>query len=178
MAILRFAYFLGIACVFSISAYGQEEETSSYHRLSLAMSHAHIPSGVKGDSKKWLALPAFSFDYDYWLNRKWALGLHTDVILENFLVKSSGDKEIERTKPVALAAVAIFKPGEHLSFLFGSGVEIAEEGSLFLIRFGGEYGWEINERWELGLSLMYDAKWDSYDTWVLGLGVSRILGKE
>lgn len=174
MAILRFTCVIGIVCISFISC---AQELARYHRLSLALLHANVPSGIKDDKKSWLTLPAYSLDYDYWLVPKWAIGLHTDLIIENYFVETIKDEEIERSKPVAIAAVAIFKPEDHLSFLLGPGTEIAEEGSLFLIRVGAEYGWEFAERWELGVSLLYDAKWESYDSWMFGLGVSRIFNK-
>ena len=156
----------------------KESETKPHHRITGALSHAHVGSGVNSNGKtEWLNLPAFGLDYDYILSPKWAIGLHTDIVIENFLVEenlSDTHEVIERNWPVATAVVTGFKPGKHAVFIMGGGVEIAEGESFALLRAGMEYGWEMNEHWEVDLSLMYDIKLNAYDTWIFGLGISRM----
>src|SRR5690606_7916175 len=112
---------------------------------------------------------------------QWAIGLHSDIVIENFEIEQSGEGEaeeaLERSYPLASALMGIFKPGEHLVLLLGAGGEFAKEETLFLIRAGLEYGWELPGDWELGLSLMNDLKVDAYNSWTLGVGISKILGK-
>ena len=159
----------------------EEESFTSFHRVTLALGHAHVPAGVKENgNKEWLILGAWGLDYDYWFHPKWAVGLHSDVTLENFEVEDSGDETdgvLERSYPFATTLVGVFKPGEHFSIVLGAGGEFAKEGSLFLIRGGLEYGWELPGEWELGISVTNDFKVNTYDSWMLGLGVSKIFGK-
>ncbi|RDI11905.1 hypothetical protein [Flavobacterium sp. AG291] len=164
-----------------IQGYAQEEPEESEkgtHRISLSLSHNNVSQGAKNEdsNSKWLSLPAWSLDYDYWISDKWAIGLHTDFIVEDFFVKAnlSGDDEVlERSSPVAPAAVGIYKATRHSSFLFGAGAEIAKEETLFLNRIGYEWGTEISEGWELGLTACYDFRWNAYDSYLIGIGVSR-----
>ncbi len=158
-----------------------EERSKGNHRITLALNHANISQGVKEGDTKWLSLPAWGLDYDYWITDKWAIGLHTDIIVEDFEVKASlsdEDEIIERSSPVAPALVGIFKPTKHSSFLLGAGAEFAAEENLFLNRVGYEWGTEISGKWELGLSFCYDFRWNAYDSYTIGIGVSRIISSK
>lgn len=54
--------------------------------------------------------------------------------------------------------------------------EFAKEGNYFLNRLDVEYRTEISNGWEVSGSLGYDLKWNAYDTWVLGIGISKSFG--
>ena len=99
-------------------------------------------------------------------------------MIEDFSVKDHGDEEktIARTKPFAAVPVGVFKPKEHSSFIAGMGAEFAKEGNFALTRLGYEYGWELLNHWELSAALTYDIKWNAYNTWTIGLGVSKFFG--
>ncbi|MFD2600722.1 hypothetical protein [Flavobacterium suzhouense] len=155
-----------------------EESEKGTHRISLSLSHNNISQGARSDGAKpkWLSLPAWSLDDDYWLSDRWAIGLHTDFIVEDFYVEanlSGEDKTLERSSPIAPAAVGIYKATKHSSFLFGAGAEIAKEETLFLNRVGYEWGTEISKGWELSLTACYDFRWNAYDSYLIGIGVSR-----
>lgn len=154
-----------------------ENEKTSSHRLTVLLSHTIIPEGINNDKKEWMTLGSWSIDYDYWFHPMWAIGLHTDLIVENFEVEQLGKREaiLERSYPVAPAITGLFKPGEHLTLLLGAGGEFTRDESFFLIRLGVEYGWEIAEEWELGISLANDFKIDAYNSWSLGIGISKFL---
>jgi hypothetical protein len=173
--------FIGTLHCANAQEFEVEEETANYHRLTLVMGHAYVPGGFKDGEKQWLTLGSWGFDYDYWFHPQWAVGVHSDIVVENFEIEQSGEGEMEgilgRSSPLASALVGIFKPGEHLTILLGAGGEFAKEETLFLLRAGLEYGWELPGEWELGISLMNDLKVDAYNSWTLGVGVSKILGK-
>lgn len=178
---IHFCFSLAIFVFTNTWVKAQESERLSfkkYHRITAATSHSHLRSGIVSGDQKWLALPSLGFDYDFWWNPKWGAGLHSDIVIENFEVEtdlSSDDVVIKRSKPLASAAMLCYKPWRHLTFLGGLGGEFAKEENLFLVRLGAEYGAEIDEDWEVSLNLMYDIKWHTYDTWVIGLGISRII---
>ena len=156
----------------------KEESFTSRHSIGISINHANVFSGrdEQGHKKK-LSLAAWAFDYNYHLSPKWAIGLHTDIIIESFAVKKSDGETIERSYPIAPALMGIFKPTRHWSFLAGAGEEFSKEENLFLTRLGIEYSTEIRKGWELFGTLSYDIKWNAYDTWVLGLGISKAFGK-
>jgi hypothetical protein len=147
------------------------------HRLTLELAHTGVSQGLKDGDRKWITLPSWAVNYDYWLSNKLGIGVHTDFILENFKVEEGGGNEIiERDRPVAPAAVVLYKISKHASFLAGAGAEFASSGTLFLNRFGFEMGWEVGHKWEVGGTLAYDIRWNAYDSWTLSFGVSRVFG--
>ena len=156
----------------------KEETLKGAHRLTLMLGHSHLSEGIQADGKKgWKVIPSTGFDYDYWIGEHWALGLHNDVMIEDFEVEDHGNTVLERSKPFSSVVVAIFKPKKHLSFLAGMGGEFAKEENFAVTRVGIETGWEMKNHWEFGISLLYDIKWNAYDTWVFGFGISKMLRK-
>lgn len=157
------------------------ESFNPHHSLSIVLSHAHVFDGRDIDGKRsTLVLPSWGLDYNYHINPKWSIGLHTDIIIEKFKVEkhleSGGSGEvIERSFPIAPALVGTYTLNHHWKCLFGAGTEIAKEGNFFLNRAAIEYGVELPKRFELVGSITYDIKWGAYDTWVLGIGVNKAL---
>ncbi|WP_417365769.1 hypothetical protein [Flavobacterium beibuense] len=163
--------------LFVFNARSQEEEGSGrYQRLGISISHANISSGLKDAENKWISLPAWGIDYDHWFNEKWGLGMHVDIIVEKFTVEENlgDDSVLERSFPVAPAIMGLHKFGRHHTLMFGVGAEFAKEENLFLNRLGYEYGLEVSEKWEVGFSLNYDFRWNAYDSYIFGIGVSRV----
>ena len=166
----------GLAQAQDQEKYYDEEETERRHSVSFLISHSHVSQGLKGSESRWLILPSFGFDYNYKLSTMWSIGLHNDMIIESFkILKSDGETELERTRPFVSILTAGFKPGKHFTYQFGFGGEFAKEDDFFLTRLGIEYGWEISERMEIFSNLVYDLKWNNYNSYVIGLGVTRKL---
>lgn len=154
--------------------HGSEERKLNHHQLSFMLSHSYISEGYFFSSKKWIAAPSIGFDYNYWFKKQLAIGIHTDLIKENFaLEEASGEKIIERSTPFAIVPAFTYKPGEHGALVLGMGGEFAKEGSIAVTRLGYEYGWELPNKYELSFSLTYDLKWNAYNTWTFGILVSK-----
>jgi hypothetical protein len=154
-----------------------EEPFTPHSSIGIALNHAHIFRGRDPlGKKKSIGLPAWALDYNYHISPKWAIGLHTDVIFEQYIIANHEGEEIERSRPIAPALMGVYKPGEHWSFLAGVGGEFAKEENFFLTRLGIEYGVEIRKGWEVFGTFSYDIKWKGYDSWLLGLGVSKAFG--
>ena len=157
----------------------EEESEKGGHKFTIALGHAHVHEGIENGEKKWLMMTSWAINYDYLISNQWALGIHNDIIFEDFSVeKRAEDKEetaLEREKPIATKLVASFKPGKHLSFMLGLGDEFTKSENLFLSTAAVEYGWHMSKGWEVGAELGYDLKWKAYDTWILGFGISKTL---
>ena len=166
-------WFIFLLLFCSHLSFAQHDKTfSKHHRFSFLLSHTYVSQGVIDGDKKWLTLPSVALDYNYVFLPKWAVGLHSDLIFENYKVEKS-DEVFERTTPVASALTAGFKPGEHFTCQFGLGGEFAKEEDFFLLRFGVEYGLELPKGWELVSNFVYDIKWNAYDSFSFGIGVSK-----
>lgn len=173
------------------TAFSQEEEKNNKeeepfkpgHEFGLTIGHEHVFNGVNAEGKKEvLALPFWGLDYNYRISPKFALALHTDFILESFEVEKHLDGEdetiVERTRPFAPAVMGFYKPAKHWNFGLGMGGEFSKEENYVLTRAAVEYGVEIRHGWELAGSIQYDFRWKAYDTWTVGLGILKALGKK
>ena len=160
----------------------EEKAFSPHHQIGLSINHVHVFEGIDTDgNREVLSLPAWGLDYTFQFHEKWAIGLHTDFIIEKFKVEKnleSGDEKetVERSYPIAPAVMGIYKPNEHWSFLLGFGGEFAKEENYFLTRAGVEYGYELPSNWELFGTFSYDFKWNAYDSWGIGLGIAKNFG--
>jgi hypothetical protein len=153
------------------------------HSVGLAIGHAHVFEGRDAEgNKKVLALPMWGIDYNFQFSPKWMIGFHTDIITETFAVKknlANGEdgEVVERSRPVAPAIMGFFKPTHHWNFGLGLGGEFAKEENYFLTRATVEYGAEISKGWEVFGAVQYDFRWNAYDSWTIGIGISKALGK-
>ena len=168
------------------TAYSQDEENGQTkeeglkgtHRLTLVIGHSHVFGGIRENGKKGLKVfPFWGFDYDYWISNRFAIGVQTDMVVETFEVENHENTVIERTRPVTTVAAAIFKAGKSIGFIAGMGGEFAQEGNFAVTRLGMEAGWEMKNNWEFGISLVYDIKWNGYDSWGIGFGITKLLRK-
>ncbi|WP_343707838.1 hypothetical protein [Flavobacterium sp.] len=181
-------YFLFYFCLllfFSTKIVAQEsgeEKFKPHHQIGISINHVHVFEGRDDEgNRETLTLPAWGIDYTFQFHEKWAIGLHTDFIVEKFKVEkvyaSEEDKEtVERSYPIAPALMGIYKPNEHWSFLLGFGGEFAKEEDFFLTRAGVEYGYELPKGWEIFGTASYDFKWNAYDSWGIGLGIAKNFG--
>jgi len=165
------------------AAFSQENNINftPKHSVGINIGHEHSFGGVNESGKKEMTVLAYwGLDYNYQFARKWAIGLHTDFITESFKVenKIDGDEKeiVERSTPIAPAVMGFYKPTEHWSFGAGMGGEFAKEENYVLNRFAVEYGVEIIKSWEVFGALQYDVRWKAYDTWTIGLGISKAFG--
>ncbi len=159
------------------------------HAISAVISHTHIKSGVKNNSgDNWIALPSFGINYNYSFNEKWAIGLHNDIIIEEFVVEDPNKNSslelhkneesevevIERSHPIASAIMVTYKPFEHVALLAGGGMEFSKEENFALIRFGVEFPFHIPNDWEIFGAMSYDINIDAYDGLTFGFGIAKL----
>lgn len=162
------------------------DEAHKKHTISASINHTVIFSGVKdGETKSYINVPSFGLNYTYFFNHKWAIGLHNDIILEDFLVQSSSNDHssrssngesvvIERGTPVAMALMAIFKPIPNLGIMAGGGVEFSSHEDFALIRIGLEAPIHLPKHWEVFGVLTYDIMIDAYSSLNYGIGFAKL----
>jgi len=164
-------------------------EEHSKHLISASLNHTIIFSAIKnGESKSAIHVPSFGLNYTYSFNHKWAIGLHNDIILEEFVIEGQGsggeildvrnenavDEFIEREIPIALAVVVIYNPIPHLGILAGAGREFSPQEDFNLIRFGLETPFHLRNNWEIFGVLTYDINIDAYDSLNYGIGIGKM----
>ena len=80
-------------------AVAQEEvhhkpEIHSYgvHRITGIMGNAFLDNSFSDQSNEILIVPALGLNYDYIFRKGWGLGLHSDILLQQFKAESHGDE--------------------------------------------------------------------------------------
>ncbi len=62
-----------VICLPVLNSYGQEKNRNE---ISLSLGHAHIGKAVENGQRKWLVAAAWGLDYNFFINKKWGIGLH------------------------------------------------------------------------------------------------------
>ncbi len=156
-----------------------EEPHENYkkHAISAALSHTHINNGVKdGETVKWEALPSFALNYNFNITDKWAIGIHNDIIIEEFEVESKDENKqtTKRTRPVASAIMVSYKAYKHLVLMTGGGMEFSKEEDFGLVRLGLEFPFEIPGEWEIFGALTWDININAYNSVNMGIGITKL----
>ena len=147
---------------------------NSFHSISLVMANAFIPNSFADETNDVLIVPVFGLNYDFQINDHWGLGVHSDILLQQFKIEKHGShEELIRENPIALCAMFFYKPNHHWKILSGYGIEIEKNENFQLLRFGVEYGIELPKNWELGFTLENDLKINGYYTLLLGIGFTK-----
>ncbi|MCA0932240.1 hypothetical protein LCM02_07245 [Lutimonas saemankumensis] len=157
------------------------------HAISASINHTMIFNALKdGENPANITLPSFGLNYTYLINDKWSIGLHSDIIIEDFVVKESSStssdddhgggeiKGIERGTPIASCIVAIYKPIPYLGLLAGFGREFSSHEDFTVIRFGIEAPYHLPKNWELFGVLTYDINIDAYQSLTYGIGIGKL----
>ena len=165
----------------------QHESHHLHHALSGSINHTIIFSGVKnGETQTSVFVPSFGLNYTYFFNNKWGLGLHNDIILEDFLVKGessddpatrSNDEEItviERGRPISMAIMGVYKVIPNLGIMAGAGMEFSQHEDYAVIRFGLEAPVHLPKNWEIFGTVTYDIMIDAYTSLTYGIGLVKL----
>jgi hypothetical protein len=159
-----------------MNAQEEKEETIKKHSLGLFLTHSYINQGVSNGEKDWLIVPSFAVNYNYSFNHKWSLGLHTDLIIEDFIVEREGSNEgfLERDLPFSALVVGSHKLSESFGIAVGLGAEWETNENFAVARFGAEYGIEIPiKEMEVIFAFNYDVIFNAYDSFNLGIGIAK-----
>lgn len=138
------------------------------------MANAHVRAGdnVNGQGSFYI-VPTWGLNYDYWVAPNLAFGLHNDIAIQAFEIDYD-DATLQRSHPVTSCAVVLYKPWDRITFIAGGGREFEKHESFNVITAGVEYGIELPQRWELNFNLVYDNKLEAYDSWLFGIGFSKL----
>ena len=192
-------FFLGFACITESFCQNHDtiqdsaHESSAHHEshkkqlISASINHTVIFSAVKeGESASSITLPSFGLNYTYFFNEKWALGLHNDIILEDFVVKGDATRNedgghgndetavIERGTPISSCIMVIYKPVPYLGLMAGAGREFSSHEDFTVIRFGLEAPYHLPKNWELFGVLTYDINIGAYQSLTYGIGIGKL----
>lgn len=140
------------------------------------MAYSFLKNQLDENTDNILVAPTVGLNYDFRVGEKWGLGLHSDIVLQQYKVEDHNDETVlVRENPVALVLVGLFEPLPSLMLIAGYGIELEAHENIQLLRFGVEYGFHLPGNWELGFALEFDRKINTYNSWVFGVGFSKLL---
>lgn len=164
---------ISLIAKFALSQESENKEHQPKIRGAIMIANSHVPHATEGD-KEVVIIPTWGFDIDYYFHTRWSVALQGDVKLQSFEIED-GETELTRTYPFTIAGVIHYHTLRHWSFYAGPGYEIEGHKNFFLGRVGSEYSFEITEKFEIALNLMYENKEDVYNTWTFGVAFNAKL---
>lgn len=152
----------------------ENSEEFEHHLVAIVIGHTHVPGAFQSSSGTGTVIVAsWGLNYDYWINEKWAIGLHTDMEIATYIIEDNTGSHIERERPIIVSIVGSYKPWRRLMVGAGFGQEIEPHHNFWVYRFGVEYAVELPNRWDLAPALVVDLKENHYHSWTIGLGVGK-----
>lgn len=155
----------------------EEEKELHHHSITLSLSHSFISLGVKDGDRDWLMVPSWAINYNYKFDERWSLGLHNDIIFEEFIVEDTREntEQLERSYPISSILVTTYMPIEGWGLALGGGLEYEKNESFGLVRIGTEYALSIPKgKLEVVFALNYDILIDAYDSINIGIGIAKL----
>lgn len=163
--------------LFSFSLIGQQQhEEHKKHMITGSIGHAHVGNGVQNGVKRALVLPAWGLNYDFRLSEKWSIGLHNDMIIEEFeFEQEEANIDIinERSRPISSAVTVSYRLTEFIATSVGFGREFAPEQSFNLIRIGIEPFYELPNNFELVGTFSADFRFEAYNAFNIAFGIAK-----
>ena len=152
------------------------EHEAPFHKLTLVTANSLINNIIDEYSNSLSLVPVFGFNYDYFFHNRWGIGLHNDLVLQQYKVeRHDSSEELVRENPVAVCGIISFKPHHRWTIFGGYGVELEKNENISLFRFGLEYGIALRDNWELGFGIEYDYKIKAYSSMMIGVVFSKLL---
>jgi hypothetical protein len=142
-------------------------------RGAIAMENSHVPNATEGGQKVSI-IPGWGIDIDYYFHRRWSVAWQGDIKLQSFAIEKEG-VALERSYPIAMAAVLHYHTRRHWSFYAGPGIELERHENFFMIKTGTEYSFEVTENFEIALNFIYENKEEVYDTLTFGIAFNKKL---
>lgn len=173
---------LGFALIVAIPLSAQEEDAHretagenthafSHHRLAILLAHTHVPAR---EQKEGLFIPSWGLDYEYWLNDRWGIGLHSDLELQAFVIEQrESDEVLKREYPLVLTLDLLMNPWRGFVLEAGPGYEFERNETFFLLRFGASYEFELPGQWDIAPTFFYDTRIDAFNTYSIGIVVGK-----
>jgi hypothetical protein len=141
-------------------------------RIAVLLGHTLIPAEHAGEN---FFIPSWGLDLEYWIQKKWGVGIHSDLEIETFIIlrENSDQEELERISPLVVTLDALYKPWRGLVLQIGPGIEFEKNENYPLLRAGIEYEFELNHHWDIAPTVFYDTRFSEYHTWSIALGVGK-----
>ena len=154
--------------------HGSEAHEFKHHRVALIIGHGHVFGAEEVNSDKKIAtMPTWGLDYQYWINRKFGLGLKSDIEIMDYVVTLEDHTETERNNPLIVSTVFLYNPAKGWNLFTGPGIEFEESHNFFVIRAGVGYEFELPGHWDFAPEIVFDLKDGHIGAFTWGIGVGK-----
>jgi hypothetical protein len=176
---LKSSIFLAPLMILAQAIYAQEtpkESSGQQLRGAVMMAYSHIPQAFEGD-KKVAIIPTWGFDIGYHFNPNWAVYAQADLKMQSFEVEDNQQVVLTRNYPFSVAVVGQFEVLDRWAVFVGPGIELERTKNLWIFKIGTEYNFEMTEKLEIGVGLIYENRQELYDGWTFGVTFNYRLWK-
>lgn len=90
-----------------------------------------------------------------------------------YVIEDENGQELERTRPIMISLVGIYKMWKALELVVGIGREFEEHANFWVYRFAIEYEIEFGHHWDFAPAFVYDVKKNLYNSWALGVVIGK-----
>jgi hypothetical protein len=161
---------------FSATIIAQESTLKEEHkqkiRGAIMMANSHVPNAIENE-KSIIVIPTWGFDVDYFYHPRWSVAVQGDIKIQSFEIEDN-HTTLKRTNPLTFAGVLHYHALRHWSFYGGPGYEFESHKNLYLFKVGTEYSFEISDKFEIALNLIYENKENVYDAWTFGIAFNKL----
>lgn len=144
-----------------------------HHEIDGFIGNTHIPNASIEGSSTTLILPNIGLNYKYWFDDHFAIGWYNNIVVRTFVINSDTNQEVEKKYPFISTVVGVFRPWKNLSVFAGPGLEIDNNGSLFVIRAGVDYGFALSNDWYLSPRFIFDLLGNDIKAYTVGLSIGK-----
>jgi hypothetical protein len=174
--------FILVVLILTSQLYGQSHDKIVNHehgfknfRIAVNLGHGYIPSATTANNK-FVVLPVWGLDFQYWFNHKWGIALKNDVEIANYFIEvtSNSSENLERNNPVIISLPLLFSPWNNgFTFLLGPGIELESGHNFSIFRLGVGYEFELPGHWDFAPELVYDLKDGHINSLTLAIGIGK-----
>jgi len=154
----------------------QEEHNHEWkNRAAFFTGTSMAPTMLDGkDPSMFIFVPTYGLEYERKITPWMALGVLTEIELENYVIEKSDGEVIDRSFVYVGTLLVLLKtPVKHLIFYFGPGYELASEQNFSIFKIGIEYDIEIGHNWGIAPDIAYDRISNVYRTFTFGIAIGK-----
>lgn len=144
-------------------------------RTAITIGHGHMPT-ASNEGTKFLVMPTWGLDFQFFFNKKWAIGIKSDLEIANYVIEDKEhENKLERENPFILTLPIFYCPWEQngWTFFLGPGIEFEESHNIFVFRTGVGYEIHLPNNWDVAPDFIYDIKGDYGNSFTIALGIGK-----
>lgn len=166
------------------SLFGQEHDEPTehdsethefkHHRIAVIIGHGHVFGAEDvNNGNSIVTIPTWGLDYQYWIKRKFGVGLKSDIEIMDYAVTLKDQTLVERTSPIIVSTLFLYNPTKGWNVFAGPGIEFEESHNLFILRAGMGYEFKLPGHWDFAPEFVFDLKEGHIGSFTWGIGVGK-----